>query len=99
MDAALLDFLRNRGQHSELYPDDTVAKLLDHFREPGRYERLLKVAGTEPARVRAMLGAIGEQLGQPESNLVILAKTLSPHTRFDYGILFALAYSRDWLAK
>jgi hypothetical protein len=98
MDAALLDFLRNRGEHSELYADDTVAKLLEHFREPGRYERMLKVASTEPARVRAMLGAIGEQIGQPESNLVILARSLSPRTRFDYGILFALAYARDWLA-
>ena len=67
MDAALLDFLRNRGESSELSPDEAVEKLLDYFREPGRFERLLKVAPSEPPRVRAMLGAIGEQIGQPES--------------------------------
>ena len=67
MDAALLDFLRNRGESSELPPEETVEKLLQYFREPGRFERLLKVAQSEPPRVRAMLGAIGEQIGQPES--------------------------------
>ena len=35
-DAALLDFLRNRGLSSELSPEETVVKLLDHLREPGR---------------------------------------------------------------
>jgi hypothetical protein len=47
-DAALLDFLRNRGDSSELSPEETVNKLLGYFREPGRFERLLKVAPSEP---------------------------------------------------
>ena len=51
MDAALLDFLRNRGDASELPPAETVEKLLEYFREPGRFERLLKIASTEPPRV------------------------------------------------
>ncbi len=51
IDAALLDFLRNRGESSELSPEDTVEKLLGYFREPGRFERLLKAAPTEPPRV------------------------------------------------
>ena len=66
-DAALLDFLRNRGASSELSPEQTVSKLLDYFREPGRFERLSRIAASEPPRVRAMLGAIGQQLGQPLS--------------------------------
>lgn len=65
-EAALLDFLRNRGESSELSPEETVEKLLKYFREPRRFERLLKVALSEPPRVRAMLGSIGQQLGQPE---------------------------------
>jgi hypothetical protein len=99
MDAALLDFLRNRGETSELPPEETVEKLLNYFREPGRFEHLLKVAPTEPPRVRAMLGAIGEQLGQPENCLAELRESLNPLSRFDFGILAALSYARRWQAK
>ena len=53
-------------------------KLLEYFREPGRFERLLKVAPSEPPRVRAMLGAIGQQLGQPESRLAGVAEEFEP---------------------
>jgi Family of unknown function (DUF6088) len=98
-DAALLDFLRNRGASSELPPEETVEKLLGYFGEPGRFDRLLEVAPTEPPRVRAMLGAIGEQLGQTESRLAKLRESLNPLSRFDFGILAALAYARRWQAK
>ena len=98
-DAALLDFLRNRGESSELSPEETVEKLLEYFREPGRFERLLKVAPSEPPRVRAMLGAIGQQLGQPESRLSALRKSLNPLSRFDFGSLAALEHAREWQAK
>jgi hypothetical protein len=99
MDAALLDFLRNRGKSSELSPNDTVEKLLEYCREPARFDRLLKVAPSEPPRVRAMLGAIGEQLGQPENCLAELRESLNPLSRFDFGILAALAYAQRWQAK
>jgi hypothetical protein len=98
-DAALLDFLRNRGETSELPPEETVDKLLQYFREPGRCERLLKVAPSEPPRVRAMLGAISEQIGEPQTVLVKLRESLNPLSRFDFGILAALAYARQWQAK
>jgi hypothetical protein len=98
-DAALLDFLRNRGASSELSVEETVNKLLAYFREPGRFERLLKVAPSEPPRVRAMLGAIGQQLGQPERLLAALRKGLNPLSRFDFGHLAALKYARQWQAK
>ncbi len=98
-DAALLDFLRNRGASSELPPEETVQKLLRYFREPSRFERLVKVAPSEPPRVRAMLGAIGQQLGEREGRLAGLRKSLNPLSHFDFGILAALAYSRQWQAK
>jgi hypothetical protein len=98
-DAALLDFLRNRGALSELSPEETVEKLLSHIGEPGRLERLLKVAESEPPRVRAMLGAIGQQLGQPENQLAALRKSLNPLSRFDFGSLAALGFARQWQAK
>jgi hypothetical protein len=98
-DAALLDFLRNRGALSELSAEETVDRLLGFFREPGRYERLLKVSPSEPPRVRAMLGAIGQQLGQPASRLSALRKGLNPLSRFGFGSLAALAFAREWQAK
>lgn len=98
-DAALLDFLRNRGEPGELSPEETVEKLLEYFREAGRFERLLKVVASEPPRVRAMLGAIGQQLGEREEQLMELRKSLNPLSRFDFGALAALKHARAWQAK
>jgi hypothetical protein len=98
-DAALLDFLRNRGESSDLSPQETVDKLLEYFREPGQFVRLLKVAPSEPPRVRAILGAIGQQLCQPESRLSSLRKNLNALSRFDFGILAVLEHAREWQAK
>jgi len=98
-DAAFLDFLRNRGSSSELSDKETVGKLLRYLREDGDFKRLLKVADSEPPRVRAMLGAIGQQLGLPEIRLAGLRKSLNPLTRFDFGKLAALTYAKAWQAK
>lgn len=56
-DAALLDFLRNRGKASELSPEQTVQKLLESFAEFAHFARIGQAAPSEPPRVRAMLGA------------------------------------------
>jgi hypothetical protein len=98
-DVALLDFLRNRGTSSELSPEKTAEKLMDYFREAGRFKRLLKVAPSEPPRVRAMLGAIGQQLGLAASQLTELRKSLNPLTRFDFGMLAALTFAKQWQVK
>lgn len=99
LEAAFLDFLRNRGESSELSPDETVEKVLAFVRESGRFDRLLKAAPSEPPRVRAMLGAIAEQLGVPASQLFLLRTGLNPLSRFDFGILAALKHAKDWQAK
>lgn len=98
-DAALLDFLRRGGKTSELTAKETVARLVSLFRERGRFERLLKVAGTEPPRVRAMLGAIGEALKKNPRALERLRATLNPLSRFDFGLLSALPAAKRWQAK
>jgi hypothetical protein len=98
-DTALLDFLRRRGESSELSSEDTLSKLLGFFREPGRFGRLLKVAESEPPRVRAMLGAIGQTLGLSERRLSPLRKSLNPLSRFDFGILSGLKHAQEWQAK
>jgi hypothetical protein len=98
-DAAMLDFLRRRGQPSELSPEATVQRTLTFISEKGRFERLLKVAQSEPPRVRAMLGAIGEQLGKSPKTLERLRRTLNPLSRFDFGALAGLDSAKRWYAK
>ena len=98
-DTALLDFLRRGGRTSELAPEQTVRRTLSMLSEKGRFERLLKVADCEPPRVRAMLGAMGEQLGKPASTLQGLRASLNPFSRFDFGLLEGLPHARNWQAK
>ena len=53
-DAALLDFLRDGGRTSELSEEETIRRTLRLVKEPGRYERLVRVGSSEPPRVRAI---------------------------------------------
>lgn len=99
IDASLLDFLRRRGDSSELSPKATTRKLLNLLAEKGRFEQLLAVADSEPPRVRALLGAIGEQIRKPPRMLRALRAGLNPLSRFDFGILSTLKHALHWQAK
>ena len=98
-DAALLDFLRRAGMTGVLSPEDTVKRTLALCREERRFERLLSVASSEPPRVRAMLGAIGAQLGKKSTVRRDLRNLLNPVSRFYFGMLQGLAKAADWQAK
>lgn len=98
-DAAMLDFLRSRGKWSELSLTETKQRLLDYFREGSRFERLLAVADAEPPRVRAMLGAIGQELRKSLKELEKLRKSLNPVSRFDFGNFSNLSYAKEWQAE
>ena len=69
------------------------------FSEKGRFERLLKIADSEPPRVRALIGAIGEEIGKKPAALARLRTSLNPFSRFDFGLLSGLPHARDWQAK
>jgi hypothetical protein len=99
IDAALLDFLRCRGQHSELSPLETKRKLLTYFQQEQHFDRLTIVAKTEPSRVRAIMGAIGQEIGSYKQSLEMLRHSLNPVSKFDFGILKCLQYSKEWQAK
>ena len=99
MDVALLDFLRSAGRTSELSPEQTLQRTLALLSEEGRFERLLKVADTEPPRVRALLGAIGQQLGKRPAAVKRLRSSLNPFSRFDFGFLVGLQYAHLWQAE
>ncbi|MBU6345332.1 hypothetical protein GSN00_03120 [Cylindrospermopsis raciborskii CHAB3438] len=45
-----LDFLRSRGEWSDLSPAETHQQLLKHFQSPQTFERLVAIAHTEPPR-------------------------------------------------
>jgi hypothetical protein len=98
-DAALLDFLRRGAQTSELSPTKTITRTVALLSERGRFERLLKAAGSEPPRVRAMLGAIGEQIGKKTAALQKLRVSLNPFSKFDFGLLSGLPAAKRWQAK
>jgi hypothetical protein len=98
-DAALLDFLRRGGRTSELPPAETIRKTLALISEKGRLGRLLQVADSEPPRVRAMLGAIAEELGKNAPTRTRLRASLNPLSRFDFGLLTGLSHARSWQAR
>ena len=98
-DAALLDILRHGAKFSELSEEDTIHKLLALLSEQGRLNRLLRVADSEPPRVRAMLGALAEQLGTNDRTLQRLRASLNSLSRFDFGMLTALPNASNWQAK
>jgi hypothetical protein len=98
-DAALLDFLRHAGKFSELGQEETIRRTLDLLSEDQRIDRLLRVAGSEPPRVRAVLGALGECIGANPKDLHRLRISLNPLSRFDFGLLVGLPDSLTWQAK
>lgn len=98
-DAALLDFLRQGGKSSELSPSKTTRKLLTLINDKRRFDRLLKVSHSEPPRIRALLGAIGEEIGKSSRVLERLRATLNPLSRFDFGMLVGLRCAHKWQAK
>jgi len=98
-DAAMLDFLRRGGKTSELSPRETVRRTLELLSERGRYKRLIQVVGTEPPRVRAMLGALGEQLGEDPQVLRRLRASLNQLSRFDFGMFTDLPTASSWQTR
>lgn len=98
-DAALLDFLRHGCKFSELNPEKTIQRLLTLLSDKGRLNRLLKIADSEPSRVRAMLGALAEQLNTNPRSLQKLHASLNPFSSFYFGLLSRLPNAQRWQAK
>lgn len=98
-DGALLELLRDRARYSDLSPQETSRRLVSMLADRARFERLTHAALSEPPRVRAMLGALGEQAGAPAAALAQLRESLNPISRFDFGILAALPNAREWQAR
>ena len=98
-EGAILEFLRQRGVYSDLPPDATAERLRRLLADDERFRRLVRAARSEPPRVRAMLGALGEELHKSPKLLGQLRRDLNPLSRFDFGRLESLRYAREWQAK
>lgn len=98
-DAALLDFLRHAGRSSELSPEATTILARAKLAADDRLARLLRVAATEPPRVRALLGALAEVQGAEAATLTRLRRSLNPLSRFDFGAFASLPTAKAWQAR
>lgn len=98
-EGALLEFLRDRGKTSDLSPEETLSRLRRLVSSPERFTRLARAAEREPARVRAMLGALGQELGAKPAQLERLRNSLSPLSRYDFGRLRGLRHAKEWQAR
>lgn len=98
-EAAILDVLRRGARTSELPPAETARRLQRLLQEEHRLERLLRVAASEPPRVRALLGALAERLNAKPKDVRRLRDSLNPFSRFDFGLLAELPNARAWQAK
>jgi hypothetical protein len=98
-DGAILETLRERARYSDLSPQRTIDRLRRLLSDEDHFRRLAAAALEEPPRVRAILGALGEESGMPESTLAPLRESLNPLSRFDFGTLGSLQFARRWQAK
>ena len=98
-EGAFLELLRERARSSDLPAEETVRRLEAAISDKDRFARLVTAALAEPPRVRAMLGALGEELQMPPQLLERLRASLNPLTRFDFGALQILRTASEWQAK
>lgn len=98
-DGAILETLRERAAFSDLSPERTAQRLLALMDDEPRFRLLVGAAVAEPPRVRAMLGAFGQELKMPARLLDRLRRSLNPLSRFDFGRLSCLRHAREWQAK
>lgn len=94
---AMLDALRDVRRIPGSSPGETAGKIRDLFMTRRfSFNRLARHALKEPPRVRAVLGAIGSEIGADRKTLARLRKSLNPMTTFHLGLRGALPAAREW---
>jgi Mn-dependent DtxR family transcriptional regulator len=98
-EAATLELLRDRGETSEFSSEETIWRLAKMLKEPSVFDRLAEAAVNEPPRVRAILGALGQEAGVHDTSLERLRKSLNKLSRFNFGHLKSLRFAKEWQSK
>jgi hypothetical protein len=98
-EGALIEMLRTRGRFSDVGAATTIRRLLRILRREDTFERVARIALDEPPRVRAMLGALGEELEANPRTLKRLRDSLNPLSTFDFGLLGDLPAAKKWQAR
>jgi hypothetical protein len=99
LEGAVLETLRDRARNSELDPEATASRLTEVIRREDMFPRLVEAAIEEPPRVRAMLGALGQEMGADPALLGRLRESLNKLSRFDFGMLRCLHHANEWQAR
>lgn len=92
-----LDALRDLHRIPDTTPAEAIGKMVDLFRT-GRisFNRVAERSFNEPPRVRAVLGAIGSEIGASPRTLTRLRKSLNPVSAYGFGLANALPHAREW---
>jgi len=93
----ILDALRELRRIPGTSPSEAVSKIKDLLvTGEHSFNRLAARAQGEPPRVRALLGAIGTEVGASRRVLVTLRKSLNPTTTFHIRVGNALPSAPKW---
>lgn len=96
---ALLEFLRDRGEYANVSDAEVRKTVMLLLRDGKLWREIMPVYRTEPPRVRAILGALGQETGLSKNDLYRLRRSLNPLSRFSFGALSGLRYAEEWQAK
>jgi hypothetical protein len=93
----LLDALGDLRRVPDASPAEVISRARDLFREKRfSIKHLARYSRSEPPRVRAILGAIGSEVGTDTRTLATLRKSLNPMTTFHIGLGETLPRAREW---
>jgi Family of unknown function (DUF6088) len=94
---AVLDALRDLRRIPDSSPAEAASKIKDLFAAKRfSFNRLARRSLNEPPRVRALLGAIGAEVGADRKELAVLRKSLNPMTTYRLGVSEALSSAKEW---
>lgn len=94
---AVLDAMRDLRRIPDSTPAEAARKIRDLFvAKRFSFSRLARRSLSEPPRVRALLGAIGTDIGADRRAITTLRKSLNPITTFRLGVSEALPTAKEW---
>lgn len=95
----IIEALRNIKKIPAVSPAEAVSRIKKALKSSSKIRELLKAIENEPPRVRALIGAMCEELGLETDKLKTLRSTLNPLTHYSLEVREALRYADSWRIK